>query len=361
MTALVAASGPNGSGSGAMRMRDASRGGFVLAFVVLMLFSIAVASATGYMIVNSEFGMAKHSSDGAEALTVARAGLERFIAEQIGVVDDTVVYALGGGIAEVTSRKLVARDSVTDFYYIRSEATVTDIFAPGSPARRVVGATAIHRRRPLPHHAVINVAANLVTVNDNDAGSVARGNDHNSSANCQGGGASAIPGVVARVSVTERYASDIQGSPQWEIWPGGWTAVRDSIQVRWDVLSDPDFPLEFDGTWPNFASLPADSFPIVRHYGPLTTNVVGRGVLIVVGMFDPGFSFEWDGIVLARDVDDIIEGTLRGMLVVGLDSPTTYSTFNMRMNARYYSCSVYAANESLSYLQLVEHTVHEVN
>jgi hypothetical protein len=361
MTARVAAGGPLGSGSGATRSRDASRGGFVLAFVVLLLFSIAVASATGYMIVNSEFGMAKHSSDGAEALTVARAGLERFIAEQIGVVDDTVVYALGDGIAEVTSRKLLARDSVTDFYYIRSEATVTDIFAPSSPARRVVGATAIHRRRPLPHHAVFTIAANQVNVNANASGSVARGNDHNSSANCSGGGASAIPGVVARVSVTELNSTDIQGTPQWEIWPGGSAAVRDSIKVRWDILSDPDFPLEFDGTWPNFGSLPADSFPVVRHYGWLSTNIVGRGVLIVVGTFDPTPSFVWDGIVLAQHADDYLEGTIRGTVVAGLDGPNSYSTVNANMNARYYSCSVYAANESLSYLELVEHTVHEVN
>lgn len=361
MTAPGAAGGLPGARCASTRVRDGGRGGFVLAFVVLMLFSIAVASATGYMIVSSEFGMAKHSSDGAEALTVARAGLARFIAEQIGVVDDTVWYALGDGVAVVTSRKVLARDSVTDLYYIRSEATVTDIFAPSSPARRVVGATAIHRRRPLPHHAVLTIAANAVSVNQADNGSVVRGADQNTSASCQGGGASPISGVVARVSVTERYSTDIQGSPQWEIWSGGSSAVRDSIRVRWDVLSDPDFPLEFDGTWPSFASLPADSFPIVRQYGWVAPSVTGRGVLIVVGTFDPGPTFTWDGIVLAQQIDDYLEGTMRGMIIAGLDGPNFYTTVYANMNARYYSCSVYAANESLSYLELVEHTVHEVN
>ena len=35
------------------------RGGFVLALVVMMLFAISVAAATGYLVVNSEFAMAR--------------------------------------------------------------------------------------------------------------------------------------------------------------------------------------------------------------------------------------------------------------------------------------------------------------
>lgn len=343
-----------------MRAADPApeRAGFVLAFVVVMLFSISVASATGYLIVSSEFGLAKHSSDGAEALTVARAGLERFIAEQVGVVGDSVSYALGDGVALVTARKLFARDSVTDYYHVRSEGTVEDIFAPASPARRVVGATAVHHRRPLPHHGLVMISANTVRA---QGGGIIHSYDHDTTSDCTGGGANSITGAIARVSVTEETSSAILGSPDAEIWSGGYAAMLDSIALRWDVLSDPQFPVEFDDTWPNFASLPADSFPIVRHTGWLSTNVVGRGVLIVVGTFDPGSSFAWDGIVLASHVDDYIEGTLRGLLVGGLDGPNAYSTVYVMANVEYHSCSVYAANETLSYLELVRNTVYEVN
>lgn len=335
------------------------RGGFVLMIVVLMLFSISVASATGYLIVTSEFGLAKHSSDGAEALTVARAGLERFIAESIGVVDDTVSYALGDGVALVTTRKVFSADSVTDYYHIRSEGTVTDIFAPSSPARRVVAATAIHRRRPLPHHAVAMISANQIAVVG--PGDI-HGFDHNTSADCAGGGASTITGAIARVSVTESASTDIQGSPQWETWSGGYAAMLDSARVRWDVLSDPDFPIEFDDVWPNFGALPADSFPIVRYNGWLSSSVTGRGVLIVNGTFDGPATFSWDGIVLAGHVDDFIEGNIRGLLVGGLAGPNAYTTVTFNQgDLLYYSCNVYAANETLSYLELVENTVHEVN
>ena len=77
--------------------------------------------------------------------------------------------------------------------------------------------------------------------------------------------------------------------------------MLDSIGLRWDVLSDPNFPVEFENTLPNFASLPADSFPIIRYTGWVMANFTGRGVLIIDGMFDPSSSFDWDGIVLAAD------------------------------------------------------------
>ena len=219
-------------------------------FVVFMLFAISVMGATGYIVVSSEFQMSKYDAQGAEALTVARAGLERFVAEQIGVVGDSVSYALGDGVALVTTRKLFAADSVTDYYYIRAEGTVADIFSPNTPARRIVGAYAIHRKRPLAHHAAVMIAATRIDVAN---GGQARGIDQNSSGDCQGGGASDITGAIATTTVTEASGSDVEGSPQWETWSGGWSAMLDSIGLRWDVLSDPNFPVEFQNTLPTLA------------------------------------------------------------------------------------------------------------
>lgn len=331
--------------------------GFVLPFVVFMLFAISVTGVTGYLIVNSEFALAKHSSDGAKALTVARAGLERFVAEEIGVVGDSVSYALGDGVALITTRKLFAQDSVTDVYYVRSEGTVADIFAPNSPATRVVGAYATHRKRPLPHYAAFMLSSSTVTATAN--GEI-HGIDKNVSTDCAGGGASPIIGAISRSTFVEDSVNDIQGSPEFRAWPGGAAAMRDSIGIRWDVLSDPDFPVDYDGVWPNFGALPVDSFPIVRMSGWVYANQVGRGVLIIDGMFDPGTGFEWDGIVLAGLVDDYIEGDIRGMLIGGLWYDNTYTNVQQYGgDVHYYSCNVYAANETLSYLELVDGTVFE--
>jgi hypothetical protein len=112
---------------------------------------------------------------------------------------------------------------------------------------------------------------------------------------------------------------------------------------------------------PNYASLPADSFPVVRVHGYFNpgSSWSGRGLLIVNGELDASSSFTWDGIVLAGAVDDIHEGHIRGMIVAGLDGPNYYPNVYWRGTIRYYSCFVYAANESLSYLELIENTVVE--
>jgi len=323
-----------------------------------MLFAISVAAATGYLVVSSEFEMAKHSGHGAEALSVARAGLERFVAEQIGTVGDSVSYALGDGVALVTTRKLFERDSLTYVYYIQSEATVSDIFSPNTPARRVVGAYAIYHRRPLAHHALVMIAADRIDV---DNGGEIDAEDRDNAGACPGGDASDITGAIAKVTVTEGDASDIEGDPDYEIWPGGSSEILDSIGLRWDVLSDPDFPVEFENTMPDFGSLPADSFPIIRYTGWVVANFDGRGVLIIDGVFDPGSSFRWHGIVLAKHIDDIVEGHLDGLLIAGLDGPNMYSTIDYRTQSHYHSCDVYAANETLSYLELLENTMFDVN
>jgi hypothetical protein len=337
---------------------DEGRGGFVLAFVVFMLFAISVTGATGYMMVASEWEMSKHSGQGAEALTVARAGLERFVAEQIGAVGDSVSYALGDGVALVTTRKLYEQDSVTHVYYVRSQGTVEDIFSPNAPASRTVGGYAIHHKRPLAHHAAAMISTNTINVGN---GGVVDGYDQSNLPDCPGGGASAITGAIATITATEDVGSALQGSPEWESWPGGSSEMLDSIGLRWDVLSDPDFPVEFENTLPNFGSIPSDSFPIVRYTGWVFANFTGRGLLIIDGVFDQGSSFNWKGIVLAKHVDDIIEGDLDGILVGGLDGPNMYSVIDFRTALEYHSCDVYAANETLSYMELLGNTIFEAN
>ena len=196
---------------------------------------------------------------------------------------------------------------------------------------------------------------------DVDNGGEIDGIDRDDSGDCSGGGSSDITRSIAVVTVTEGSSDDLQGLPEFETWPGGYTEMLDSIGLRWDVLSDPNFPVEFENTLPNFAALPADFFPIIRYTGWVMANFTGRGVLIIDGMFDPGPSLEWDGIVLAADVDDIVQGHLDGSLVGGLDGPDTYSTIDYRLRSHYHSCDVYAANETLSYLEPIENTIFEGN
>jgi hypothetical protein len=330
--------------------------GFVVAFVVFMLLAISMAGATGYALVASELTLARYGSDGAEALAVARAGLERYVAEQLGTLTDTATYAIGEGVAVVTARRVSEPDVASALYYIRSDASLEDVFSPNTPARRVVGGYAVYRRNPLPRHAAVLIGADVVRV---ESGGRIDGRSQGAGGACSGVGPSNITGAIARVAVSQASANGVQGSPPSRIWPGGWTAIRDSIGIRWDVLSDPDFPVEFDNRLPDFSSLPADSFPVVRYSGWVNASWSGRGVLIIDGVFDPTSSFRWDGIVLARHADDYIQGELEGLLIAGLDGPNMYSTVRVLTDVRYHPCYVEAANVSLSYLELIPSSIHE--
>ena len=333
----------------------------MLALVVMMLLAISVAGAAGYLVVNAEFNMAKNADEGAEALSVARAGLHRFVAEQIGVVGDSVSYAVGQGVVMVTTRRLVQVDSITDLYYIRSEGTVADYFAPTSPARRVVGAYAYHHRRPLRRYAAMVTSANNVYAQT--GGARVDGNDISTGAQCTGGGSAAITGAIARTATGGRGGGVLAGSPAGRTWPGGYTAMYDSIGLRWDVLSDPTFPVDFEGTPPTWASLPVDSFPVSRVNGYFNpgSSWNGRGVLIVNGELDAPAGWTWNGIVLAGSIDAINEGTILGMLVGGLDGANPDPTVQWRGTVRYHFCNVNRANESLSYLELLADTEFEAN
>ncbi len=57
-----------------------SRGGFVIFFVVLMLFAISITAVTGYLIVDSEFSLSNHAKEGAEVISVAHGGMQQFLA-----------------------------------------------------------------------------------------------------------------------------------------------------------------------------------------------------------------------------------------------------------------------------------------
>jgi len=341
------------------------RGGFVLALVIMMLFAISVAGATGYLVVNTEFTMAKHSGQGAEAASVARAGLHRYVAEQLGVLGDSVTYAIGDGVALVTRRLVAQKDSITDVYYIRSEGTIVDIFAPATPARRVVGAYAVHHRRPIRHFAAVVVSAQAVYA-DQLTG-VIDADDNSDDPNCPGVGAppvgANIIGAIARTTTGETNGGTLHGHPNGRTWSGGFPAFYDSLDVRWDVLSDPTFPVDFEDAPPPWASLPADSFPVVRVNGDFvgSGSWSGRGVLIVTGLFDAGSWFSWRGIVLAGAVDDLVEPMIDGMFVAGFNGPNPYNTVSMRGEVWYYNCLVKAASESISYLELLENTVFEAS
>lgn len=344
--------------------RRSDEGGFILGLVVLMLFAIAVAGAAGFQLVSTEFTLATQGRDGQKALVVARAGLSRFLGEQIGVVGDSVSYAIGEGIATVTSRKVFQQDSLNHLYYIRSEGAVADIRTPLEPATRVVGTYAWHRMSPIPLKAAIMMTDRELEIRDYG---IVNGFDEATLADCTGGATSGVYGVAtggsAKVSGTGQY----MGNPGAEDESySGYDEMYDTMNIRWDILTDSNFPVEFDGSTPNWFTLASDSFPLLRYNGDFTgyawdSYSGGRGTLIVTGRFTASWGFTWSGIILAGRLNGNSAWHypyISGMILAGMNGEQRDEEWRSG-TVRYNSCNVYSANRALSYLEVVDNTVFE--
>lgn len=340
------------------------RSGFAVALVVLMLFAIAVAGITGYQVISAELVMSTQTRDGHAALAVARGGLQRFIGEQVGELGDSVSYAIGNGIAMVTTREVLVKDASNRLYFIRSTGTVADARTPLNPARRAVGAYAWLHVSPIPLKAGLWVSGGTVHLSGHGYHGLradVSGFDHATAGECAGGGSTDVAGIVYGGHVVSSGAT-LEGDPN-AVPYSGFSAMYDTVGIRWDILTSPNFPVDFEDAMPDFGSLPADSFPVIRFNHGLTQHFThGRGVLIVNGTFVPGFQFTWDGIILAGQLDDVTlaEPTIRGMLIAGMSGSNP--TVQIRSGQYYFHfCNASAADRALSYLELVDNSIFEIN
>lgn len=336
------------------------RSGFALALVVLLLFAIGVAAAAGYLVVTGEFALAGYARDGQQARSVAHAGLQRFLGEHVGVIADSVTYAIGSGVATVSVSRLVAPDSANSLYFVLSEGRVTDQRWPGTPAVRAVGSYAWHRREPVPHLGALVMTGGGLSIED---AALVSGFDASDATTCAGGGTAGTSGVATAGTVTTIGGGTVSGNPPATQYASS-VDVHEALGLRWDVLANPSFPVQFDGVPPDFSSLPADSFPLVRYSGDLVADSwwSGRGALIVTGIFRATSGFTWDGIILSgqlADVSDVAVVDIRGMLVGGLNG----SNPSVRIGSgtvTYDYCSVRGANRALGYLEVLRNTEFEV-
>lgn len=341
-----------------LREAHCREGGFALALVVLLLFAVAVAAATGYQVISTEAFQSQQSAETSQALAVAQAGLDWFIGGQRGFVPDSTAFNINGGTALVTARKVSTLSMEEDLYLVRSEGTFTDRRYARIPVVRVVSQYAIYHKVPLNTLAPVVTTSNRVRVGG--SGQV-DGTDHAPAGQCAGVPSQPLSGVVARSNIQTVGGGVIQGSPPGLIL-GNFDAVVDSVGLAWDVYSDPTFPVDFEDTWPNFSSLPPDSFPVLRQNGDFAPDWTrsGRGVLIVTGTLTiPTNSFwHWRGIVMTGDLSDVAhdaEWTLEGALVAGQGS--AMSNWDMAGgHVVYHSCNVARAGFSLAHLTPVPGT-----
>ena len=343
-----------GTGHSGLEVVDDPRGGFVLALVVLLLFAIGVASAAGYQVVFSEALLSVHAKETQTALSIARAGLRSYIGKQIGVHEDTVTYSIEGGDAVVTARLVSEIDDFETLYLLGSEGVYTDPTFTGSAARRTVYQYAVKREVALNH-----VAMMTQVTGDLDVWPSAHvdGNDDAGALACEQASVDLTALIMGSGAWSIQGGDPISG-PNPEVVSLGSSAALEAIGIDWDVLTDPDFPVDYENTWPSCA-LPADSFTVTRFNGNLNTpsSPCGRGVLIVTGNFLGANGFQWDGILLAGYIVDTLNNyRIDGLVVGGLDGNGTATAFRDGTHIDYHRCYAFQAGKRLSHFEPVGST-----
>lgn len=342
------------------RRADRDREGFALAMVVLLLFAVAVAGATGYQLVSAEAQLSSATEEAAEALSVARAGLQRYVGEHIGPPGDTVAYLIGDGSVSVTQRRIADTDSDTGMYLLEAVGQVADPRHPESPARRTVRQYARLREMPANDIGAVLSVATVVRLRNP---ATVTGLDNSTTAQCPEGGTTGVYGVVNRGSANPMPGTTLAGSPAQTLAAMSVGELLDSAGVRWSALQDPDFPVPHDGDWPDFTSMPTDSVPVIRVHGNFvgTTANSGWGALIVTGDFTIGGAFSWNGIILAGSSSELesnstLPSTIQGTLMTGLDGVDQTQLDVRYTTIQYNHCNVRRANAALAHFELVDGT-----
>jgi len=332
-------------------------GGFALFLVVILLFTVGVLGATGYQVAVLSSELALQGKEGQRALSIARAGIQRYVVEQIGVPADTVTYALNDGDAVVTSRLIAKKSDTVAVYLLKSEGIYVDPVSVSTPARRTIFQFAEHRNAPLDFEAVATLASGSMVV---ESGGTVSGIDQASIGACEEQSVD-IMGVLSGGGSLSFSGNDVAGSPD-SLTLDSYGAVIDSLGLYWDVLTDPNYTPDFENSWPS--GIPADSFPVVRFTRNTTARLSqsGRGVLIVEGNLTPRSGFSWRGIVLAEDITPQTSGfffwnklySLQGLVVTGLGGGGGTWTVTDYGTISYDRCDAYAAGRSLGYFRPVD-------
>ena len=345
---------PHDAGRSGLEVVDDPRGGFVLALVVLLLFGIGVAGAAGYQIVFNEALLSVHAKETQTALSIARAGLRSYIGKQIGVHQDIVTYSINGGDAVVTARLVAEIDDFETLYLLRSEGVYTDPTFTGSAARRTVYQYAVKREVAMNHVAMMTqVTGNLHM----RALAHVDGNDGASIGDCEQTSVDITALIMG--SGTPTWNGDPLDGPNPEIaYAPSAAAALDSIGINWDVLTDPNFAVDYEDVWPPWGScgLPWASATVTRFNGNVTTpgSVCGKGVLIVTGNFLGANGFQWNGILLAGYIVTTNNNfRIDGLVVGGLDGNGTPSEFHNDTHIDYHRCYAFAAGKRLSHFKPV--------
>lgn len=297
-----------------------TRRGFALPVVILAMFLLVGALASGFAMIRGERASDDATIQQQAAQALAESGLQQGFQNRAGLGlsslptnSDSARMVLSGGYVDVVTTRLRAPvgTTVPGLYYIRARGVRTRTGTAGA-GNAVAFATGFATFSTVN----LTVQSSLTSANGiNKSGSSGVISGHDNCSVADGGGKPSLPAVAVPSSPGYTGSTKpLEGSTTVATIGANEVDAANAIPIDWDAVVNgnaisADFYVEADGTgWPGQAWFDANpnSFPtIVVNNGPdpetmFVVDDFGRGTLVVFGsVWFKGNTGGWDGIVLA--------------------------------------------------------------
>lgn len=349
-------------------MHLSNRRGATLPLAILVIALLSVTAIAGLSRVSSEQAVNGNLQAEADALGVAQAGLEEYMAVVTGIPAvslDTTITGLPGGTAAIQVRRLrAAAGGLPALYVIRSHGSSTgskrsDHRTP--TAERSVAQFAVWRPGTMQ---VLGAWTSITGLDKNGGSGTISGTD-------QCGVATAVAGVAVPTTAADGGAGYDQnggssvpsGTPNITYPAADAGAFAPLVPVDWDGIVNhnaltANYNLTGTSGWPTTFT----SWPIIMVTAASVTlgpGQSGQGLIVVTGNITLNGSFSWDGVILAGGVitsngNQTIQGAIMSGLNVQLgQTVATSDVGNGNKTVRYNSCNVSSALQNLGSLQAI--------
>jgi hypothetical protein len=343
-----------------------NRRGVSLPLVILLMALLALAVTVGFARVSEERRIVGDQQAQVDAFAVAESGLERYVALQNTepAAYDSVTIPLGTrDTAFVVLHRIRAPSpGVQGLYLVRSRGV--------SHSARRFDATTPPAQRTVAQYAAWQDAAMDVDAAWTSIPGIGKQNNTGTISGIDAcGAAPTIAGVAVPITGQSGFGGYRQtpppgvpvvpqGLPQVDYVDADPWNVEPSVRIDWagivaGTAITPEYSLTGTAGWP----LTFTNWPIILvTAGTVTLDAAqsGQGILMVTGdaVFDAGFT--WLGVVLVGGQTQILDATIRGAVVSGLNfklgTPAFDADAGPTINVQYDSCVLENALQRFAHL-----------
>ncbi len=334
----------------------AGQEGAALVIVLIALVGLTAMAAAGVIVTGTELTVSENSDAATRAFLAAENGLESYLGSSADG-SAPVTYSTPDGSVTVTPTKLLDVEEGRILFRVRSVATFPQ--ARGGDVTRTVERVAIYSDGTIDVPASFTATAGFLK---NGTSGTISGQDWATAGNpkCPNSPKPSVAGVKVPPGQYTQYGGSApvpDGDPPVDDAESA-LEILEKIGIDWDAVTNggllnADYTIPPD-SWPNFASLPADEWPVIYVDGNMSVSPSesGRGMLIVRDNLAMNGTFQWDGAILVggyitSNGYQIVEGaTLSGLNVALGETVPSTDIGNGNKVFKYHSCNLKQASQA---------------